>query len=379
MFPDRVRITSYPGPVPGISQASLKGEDTPAVPARNRRIAELLKEVRLAEPRQSGIGKIRREMARNGSPPPVFRFDEERTYFEVTLPVHPAFLTFSRVPLRLGRPARADDAVGRAGLRDHILAALETRHLRLTGAPGVGVSTVMEAVAAALEARGRAVVRVDVQGVSFDGLLASLATVVDAAADASTDAILGALGDRVLVLDHLDRAQDRCAYLVCTHLMDEAKRTPSLRVVLSGLARFADELVKPFQVVAVPPLDRASAVALAASWLGGAADVDPSVAEEVADLSAGIPGIMGPIVERFVRGRGRTRDEVAAILDALAAEPGDPTGIAALDAGFRSSMVSFGQESRIGGASGAVLELVEYVNAVWYGALVDLTFSGATP
>jgi hypothetical protein len=25
--------------------------------------------------------------------------------------------------------------------------------------------------------------------------------------------------------------------------------------------------------------------------------------------------------------------------------------------------------------TGAVLELVEYVNAVWYGALVDLTFS----
>ena len=64
----------------------------PDVPARNRRIGEFLKELGLAEGRFTGVGKIRRAMAENGSPPPRFEFDRTRTFFTTVLPAHPAHL-----------------------------------------------------------------------------------------------------------------------------------------------------------------------------------------------------------------------------------------------------------------------------------------------
>ena len=89
LYPDRLSITSYPGPHPGIlAEHFAEGAELPAIPARNRRIGDFLKELRLCETRGTGIPKIRRELRKNGSPPPEFRFDEGRTYFEVTLPLH---------------------------------------------------------------------------------------------------------------------------------------------------------------------------------------------------------------------------------------------------------------------------------------------------
>lgn len=90
IFPDRMVIASYPGPVPGIRpEHFVANARVPEVTPRNRRIAEFLKELRLAELRLSGIPKIFRAMKANGSPPPEFEFDEGRTYFQVTLPAHP--------------------------------------------------------------------------------------------------------------------------------------------------------------------------------------------------------------------------------------------------------------------------------------------------
>jgi ATP-dependent DNA helicase RecG len=93
LYPDRLEIISYPGPVAGIQHSHLvPGAALPPVPARNRRIGDLLKELRLAEGRGTGIPKIQRKMRENGSPEARFDFDDERTYFRVTLPVHPRHL-----------------------------------------------------------------------------------------------------------------------------------------------------------------------------------------------------------------------------------------------------------------------------------------------
>jgi ATP-dependent DNA helicase RecG len=59
---------------------------------RNRRIGDFLKELDLTEGRSTGIPKIREAMAHNGSPAARLITDEERTYFRVELPIHPAFL-----------------------------------------------------------------------------------------------------------------------------------------------------------------------------------------------------------------------------------------------------------------------------------------------
>lgn len=92
LYADRMVISSYPGPVPGIEPRHFEpGAALPEVPARNRRIGELLKELGLAELRNTGVPSIHVSMRENGSPPPSFTFDEGRTYFSVTLPAHPEY------------------------------------------------------------------------------------------------------------------------------------------------------------------------------------------------------------------------------------------------------------------------------------------------
>ena len=96
LFPDRIEITSYPGPVPGVeAEHLLPNAPVRAVPARNRRIGEFLKELGLAEGRLSGLRKVFQAMDANGSPTPRFEFDEQRTFFQTTLPAHPEYTALS--------------------------------------------------------------------------------------------------------------------------------------------------------------------------------------------------------------------------------------------------------------------------------------------
>ena len=98
VLPGHITITSYPGPDRSISVADLEAGTFIARRYRNRRIGEFLKELRLTEGRGTGVPKIIRAMGANGSPPPRFRTDEDRTYFSTLLPVHPAFTAASQGP-----------------------------------------------------------------------------------------------------------------------------------------------------------------------------------------------------------------------------------------------------------------------------------------
>ena len=92
LYPSRVEVISYPGPVPGIEHQHLVANaEVRAAPARNRRIGEFLKELGLAEGRLSGLPKVFRAMEENGSPAPRFDFDDQRTFFQATLPAHPEY------------------------------------------------------------------------------------------------------------------------------------------------------------------------------------------------------------------------------------------------------------------------------------------------
>lgn len=98
VYPDRLTVTSYPGPVPGLEPKHfLAKARRPATPARNRRIVEFLKERGLAEGRLAGVDTIHQVMKANGSPPPEFTFDEGRTYFAATLLAHPDYITIGAV------------------------------------------------------------------------------------------------------------------------------------------------------------------------------------------------------------------------------------------------------------------------------------------
>ena len=59
---------------------------------RNRRIGEFLKELDMTEGRSTGIPKILKEMATNGSPAPLFETDDDRLSFVIRLPRHPLAL-----------------------------------------------------------------------------------------------------------------------------------------------------------------------------------------------------------------------------------------------------------------------------------------------
>ncbi|MFQ5632928.1 MAG: ATP-binding protein, partial [bacterium] len=124
LYPDRMEIISYPGPVPGIEKKHLTPPiSIPPVQSRNRRIGEFLKELRLAEGRGTGIPKILRKMYENGSPEPQFEFDEAKTYFRVILPAHPQYIVVHAL--------RESAHLWAVGEKQRAVANLETAHSRI--------------------------------------------------------------------------------------------------------------------------------------------------------------------------------------------------------------------------------------------------------
>ena len=142
LYPGRVEVISYPGPVPGVEAHHLlpDAQLRPA-PARNRRIGELLKELGLAEGRLSGLQKVFRAMEDNGSPVPRFEFDAQRTYFLATLPAHPEYAALSALRdaahLRtLGQETEALRRVESAWSANPASAILATEVIRSLAAEG---------------------------------------------------------------------------------------------------------------------------------------------------------------------------------------------------------------------------------------------------
>ena len=90
--PERMEITSLPGPDRTISNEDLMNRRLVSRRYRNRRIGDFLKELKLVEGRNTGIPTILHAMEANGSELPLFETDEDRTYFTVILPVHKQFL-----------------------------------------------------------------------------------------------------------------------------------------------------------------------------------------------------------------------------------------------------------------------------------------------
>jgi ATP-dependent DNA helicase RecG len=97
---EKLSIVSYPGPDRSVKQKDLAEGRAISRRYRNRRIGEFLKELDLTEGRGTGVPKILRAMRENGSPPPVFKFDDDHTFFATTLPVHPEALAAAASDLR---------------------------------------------------------------------------------------------------------------------------------------------------------------------------------------------------------------------------------------------------------------------------------------
>jgi ATP-dependent DNA helicase RecG len=120
--PATIEVLSYPGPDPSIRPKDLKGERFLSRRYRNRRIGEFLKELDLTEGRFTGIPKIRQAMRQNGSPPPTFATDDERTFFGVELRIHPLFREDEKAPVE----APVEAPVSFTETERRILAALQS-------------------------------------------------------------------------------------------------------------------------------------------------------------------------------------------------------------------------------------------------------------
>ena len=89
---DRISVLSLPGPDKSITDQDIETFSMSSTRYRNARIGDLLKHRGLAEKRGTGIPTILKSLKSNGSEPPVFETDSDRTFFRVTIKIHDRFI-----------------------------------------------------------------------------------------------------------------------------------------------------------------------------------------------------------------------------------------------------------------------------------------------
>ena len=113
VWPDKIEILSYPGPVPPVDATVLKSQQRiVAREYRNRRIGDFLKELHLTEGRGTGVPGIYRSMVQNGSPEPTLETDADRNYFLAILPAHPLYVMAQSNQVTNQAISRATDLAG---------------------------------------------------------------------------------------------------------------------------------------------------------------------------------------------------------------------------------------------------------------------------
>lgn len=92
VYPDKLIILNYGGPDRSIKLNEFQKGNVFPRRYRNRRLGDFLKELDLTEGKATGIPTIRKVMEINGSLMPEFITDEERSFFQVNILIHPWFL-----------------------------------------------------------------------------------------------------------------------------------------------------------------------------------------------------------------------------------------------------------------------------------------------
>lgn len=109
LYPDRLIFLNGGGPDRAIQAEDFATGQVQPRHYRNRRLGSFLKALQLTEGYATGIRLMLKEMVDNGSEPPIFSTNEERTYFEVEFKRHPAFENMGIVaPTEVGKTAAAE-------------------------------------------------------------------------------------------------------------------------------------------------------------------------------------------------------------------------------------------------------------------------------
>jgi ATP-dependent DNA helicase RecG len=93
VYANSIVFINYGGPDRSIQMQAFQNGVVRARRYRNRRLGDFLKELELTEGRSTGIATIHKVLKENGSPLPYFNSDEDRTFLEVEIFIHPAFVT----------------------------------------------------------------------------------------------------------------------------------------------------------------------------------------------------------------------------------------------------------------------------------------------
>ncbi len=97
IYPNSIVFINHGGPDRSIRLESFNSGQVRNRRYRNRRLGEFLKELELTEGRATGIPTILKSLKDNSSPMPSFNSDDDRTYFEVELFIHPEFAQKSAI------------------------------------------------------------------------------------------------------------------------------------------------------------------------------------------------------------------------------------------------------------------------------------------
>jgi ATP-dependent DNA helicase RecG len=94
--PNSIIFLNQGGPDRSIQLQSFNTGQVRSRRYRNRRLGEFLKELELTEGRATGIPTILKALKDNNSPEPRFNSDDNRTFFEVELFIHPTFIQVNK-------------------------------------------------------------------------------------------------------------------------------------------------------------------------------------------------------------------------------------------------------------------------------------------
>ena len=125
--PEKMEVTSCPGPDRSISDEDLRNCKLVAKRTRNRRIGDFLKELRLVEGRNTGIPRILREIEKNGSGMPVFETDADRSYLTASIPIHHVFVNGGpdkNITMKNETPGTRRSYRSKSELREEVLNAI---------------------------------------------------------------------------------------------------------------------------------------------------------------------------------------------------------------------------------------------------------------
>jgi ATP-dependent DNA helicase RecG len=146
IYSNSIIFINHGGPDRSIRLESFNSGQVRSRRYRNRRLGEFLKELELTEGRATGIPTILKTLEENGSLKPRFNTDDDRTFFEVELFIHPAFTV--KEPFAIDADKLIASMDGIDDVLNNLLnfAGIEHQDLTLSTIAGVQAGAIAEAI-----------------------------------------------------------------------------------------------------------------------------------------------------------------------------------------------------------------------------------------